>query len=320
MDGTTTLVHSNRFDLNLLIALDALLREKNVTRAGERVYLSQPTMSGALQRLRDYFGDDLLVRAGRELELTPRAQALVEPVRDILLKIQATLEAEPTFDPATATRSFSIVMSDYCFVAFMRQVVLRLHQEAPGISCLVEPLDDSSVKRLENGDVNFCLLPESPMLIGSVGLINEAGKSASLRRTKLFRDDWVCAVWRNHPSVGDSLTLEQYLELPHAVANFGIGTHTVEDLAIRRDGLKLSSPVAYGGFSALPLLLAGTSMIVTIQRRLAKFLEPQLPIKLLTPPLALAPIQETLFWHERHEFEPGHMWMRKVLIEVAQTF
>jgi LysR family nod box-dependent transcriptional activator len=308
-------MHLNRFDLNLLIALDALLREKNVTRAGERVYLSQSAMSGALQRLRDYFGDDLLVRCGRELELTPRAEALVEPVREILLRVQVALEVEPKFDPATATRSFSIVMSDYCFVAFMRKVIIRLQHEAPGISCRVEPLDVLSVKRLEDGDVNFCLFPEMPSLNR---MITEADKSASVRRVKLFTDDWVCALWRDHPTVGDSLTLEQYLALPHAVADFGVGTHTVEDLALRRDGLKLISPVAYAGFSALPLLLAGTSMIATIQRRLGKFLEPQLPIKLLMPPVALAPLQETLFWHERHEFEPGHMWLRKVMLEVAQ--
>ena len=118
-------MHLNRFDMNLLIALDALLREKSVTRAGERIYLSQSAMSGALQRLRDHFGDELLVRVGRELELTPRAEALVEPIRDILLRVQAALE-EPSFEPATAMRTFSIMMSDYCFVAYMRAVIKRL--------------------------------------------------------------------------------------------------------------------------------------------------------------------------------------------------
>ena len=116
------------------------------------------------------------------------------------------------------------------------------------------------------------------------------------------------------------MTLEQYLALPHAVADVGMGMNTVEDLAIRHDGLKVTITVSYGGFSALPLLLIGTPMIVTVQRRLARFLEPHLPIKLLTPPLSLAPIQESLFWHERHEFEPGHKWLRNLMIEVAKTF
>ena len=313
-------MHLNRFDMNLLIALDALLREKNVTRAGERVYLSQSTMSGALQRLRDYFGDELLVRAGRELELTPRAQALVDPIRDILLRVQAALETEPSFDPSSATRTFSIVMSDYCFVAFMRTVIKRLQQEAPGITCRIESLDASSVKRLEAGDVHFCLLPETPQLIGSVALITEAGKSVTLRRARLFSDDWVCAVWRDHPTLGETMTMEQYLTLPHAVADFGSGTSTVENLAVRRDGLSLTTAVSYGGFSSLPMLLEGTPLVATIQRRLANFLQPGLPIRLLAPPIALTPIQETLFWHERHEFEPGHVWLRKVMIDTAQSF
>ena len=304
----------NRFDLNLLTALDSLLREKSVTRAGERVCLSQSAMSGALQRLRDYFGDDLLVRAGRELELTPRAAALAAPIRDILISIQAALEVEPSFDPASAKRVFSIVMSDYCFVAFMREVVPRLQLAAPGVTCRIEALDSSSVKRLEAGHVNFLLLPEK------LSFVREAENLPSFRKAKLFTDDWVCVVWKDHPTVKDTLSLEQYLELPHVSTDFGTGTDTVEDVAIRRDGLTLASRVTYGGFSSLPFVVPGTSMIATIQRRLAHVLEHALPIKLLPTPLPLPPLQETLFWHERHDFEPGHLWLRNLLIEVARSF
>jgi LysR family transcriptional regulator, nod-box dependent transcriptional activator len=304
----------NRLDLNLLVALDALLREKNVTRAGERIFLSQSAMSGALQRLRDYFGDDLLVRAGRELELTPRAEALAGPIRDILLRIQAAVETEATFDPSTAKRVFSIVMSDYCFVAFMREVVPRLQREAPGITCRIEPVDYSNVKRLDSGEVNFCLLPDN------AAPMTEANTSVSLRRTPLFTDDWVCAVWREHPSVGDSLSMEQYLALPHAFTDFGFGTSTVEDMIIKKDGLTIRIPLTYGGFSSLPFVLPGTSMIATIQRRLARVLETSLPIKTLASPVSLPPIQETLYWHERHDFEPGHVWLRNLFIDIARQF
>jgi LysR family nod box-dependent transcriptional activator len=304
----------NRLDLNLLIALDALLREKNVTRAGERIFLSQSAMSGALQRLRDYFGDDLLVRAGRELELTPRGAALAGPIREILLRIQAALDTEPTFDPSSAKRVFSIVMSDYCFVAFMREVVPRLQKEAPGITCRVEPLDHSSIKRLDAGQVNFCLLPAYP------APIPDATAAVSLRQTPLFSDDWVCAVWRDHPSVGDSLSMEQYLALPHAYTDFGFGTSTLEDTTLRKDGLTLRIPLTYGGFSSLPFVLPGTLMIATIQRRLARVLETSLPIRILPSPVSYPPLQETLFWHERQEFEPCHVWLRNLFIDVARHF
>lgn len=303
----------NRFDLNLLIALDALLRDKNVTRAGERVYLSQSAMSGALQRLRDYFGDELLVRTGREFELTPRASSLVKPVREILLRIQATLEVEPTFDPFTAKRVFSIVMSDYCFVAFMRAVIPRLQQEAPGVTCRIGGIDAASFKRLEGGDIDFCLIPEN------VALVSEA-ESSTLRRTKLFTDDWVCAVSNDHPTVEDSLSFEQYLALPHAFTDYGLGTSTVEDAQLRHDGLKINIALSYGGFSALPFVLPGTLMVATLQRRLARVLASSLPIKLFPAPLPLPSIQESLFWHQRHDFEPGHMWLRSLFLNVAREF
>src|SRR5580692_6360726 len=106
-----TAMQLNRFDLNLLIALDALLHEKNVTRAAERVFVSQPAMSAALQKLREFFDDQLLVRVGRDMQLTPRGLSLVEPVREALLRIQATLGTQPTFDPATVRRTFTLIVS-----------------------------------------------------------------------------------------------------------------------------------------------------------------------------------------------------------------
>jgi LysR family transcriptional regulator, nod-box dependent transcriptional activator len=127
-------------------------------------------------------------------------------------------------------------------------------------------------------------------------------------------------VWREHPSVGDSLSMEQYLALPHAYTDFGFGTSTVEDTIIKKDGLTIRIPLTYGGFSSLPFVLPGTSMIATIQRRLARVLETSLPIKILASPVSLPPIQETLYWHERHDFEPGHIWLRNLFIDVARRF
>ena len=133
-------MHLNKFDLNLLIALNALLQEKNVTRAAERVYVSQPAMSAALQKLRDYFRDPLLIRVGREMELTPRGLSLVEPVRDALLHVQATLGTQPSFDPATVERIFSLSIRDYMVPRLMPGVLRHLLAEAPKVQCLVEEL------------------------------------------------------------------------------------------------------------------------------------------------------------------------------------
>src|SRR5579863_2468443 len=120
----------NRFDLNLLIALDALLHEKNVTRAAERVFVSQPAMSAALQKLRDYFDDSLLVRVGRDMELTPRGLSLVEPVREALLRIQATLGTQPTFEPGTARREFTIIVSEEAVPGFLPAILQQVAAQA----------------------------------------------------------------------------------------------------------------------------------------------------------------------------------------------
>jgi DNA-binding transcriptional LysR family regulator len=125
----------NRFDLNLLIALDALLREKNVTRAAERVFVSQPAMSAALHKLREYFNDPLLVRVGREMELTSRGESLVEPVREALLRIQMMLGTQPTFDPKTARRDFTVIMSEEAVPGVLPPLLRTLANEAPSSMC-----------------------------------------------------------------------------------------------------------------------------------------------------------------------------------------
>src|SRR5208283_4001972 len=143
----------HRFDLNLLIALDTLLREKNITRAAEKVFVSQPAMSAALHRLRDYFGDPLLIRVGREMELSPRGQSLVEPVREALLLIQATLGTQPSFTAATTQREFTLIMSEEAVPDLLPALLERVSSEAPGIRINIELVTQSALSRLEYGDV-----------------------------------------------------------------------------------------------------------------------------------------------------------------------
>ena len=166
----------NRFDLNLLIALDALLHEKNVTRAAERVFVSQPAMSAALQKLREYFNDQLLVRIGRDMELTPRGLSLVEPVREALLKIQATLGTQPSFEPETVQRTFSLIVSADAILRVLPQVLRKLAREAPGITCHVEHFSDTTLARLESGDAGPAveLGRQRPRFVGDGGVEHAA--------------------------------------------------------------------------------------------------------------------------------------------------
>src|SRR4029434_4414915 len=140
----------SRFDLTLLIALDALLREKNVTRSAERVFVSQPAMSAALHKLREYFNDPLLVRVGREMELTPRGASLVEPVREALLRIQMMLGTQPTFDPKTARREFTVIMSEEAVPGVLPPLLKTLASEAPELDVHIEMVSPTALSRLQH--------------------------------------------------------------------------------------------------------------------------------------------------------------------------
>ena len=304
-------MHLNGFDLNLLIALDALLREQNVTRAAERVYITQPSMSGALQRLREHFKDELLVRVGREMELTPRALALVEPVRELLLLAQATLERDDVFDPKTANRRFTLVMSDYCSAILVPPLVRRLATEAPNIHVQVEPLSSKPLALVEAGEADFCIVPDDTRLFGP----DELG--CAVHRQLLFSDRLICTVSEDNPRVGDSLTREQSFELPHVSAHFGGLSMHLEQFTLGHRWTEVTVAATAPGFVTALAMVAGTPFITTVQRRLAEKLAPSLGVRMLEPPIALPELNEMLIWHERNEFEQGHRWFRHFVVDVG---
>src|ERR1043165_4601417 len=164
--GRSETMDLHLFDLNLLVALDALLTERNVTRAGNRLNLSQSAMSGTLARLRHYFRDELLVPVGRQMVLTPVADGLVSPVRDILLQIRGTLGSKPRFEPATATRHLSLAVSDYVTDILMADVLRTARREAPGITFELRPVGRQATEALESGELDFLIAPEGYVSTG----------------------------------------------------------------------------------------------------------------------------------------------------------
>lgn len=302
----------NRFDLNLLIALDALLHEKNVTRAAERVYVSQPAMSAALQKLRDYFSDPLLVRVGRDMELTPRGLSLVEPVREALLSIQATLGTQPTFDPATFKRSFTIIVTDEAAPRLLPPVLKKLTREAPGIQCQLEHVTQTSINRIEYGDADLCLCLDSPRFFGLKAY------PETLRIVELRPVRWVCVVSQDHPSVAEEMTEKQYMSLPHIFGRpSGYGA-SADELVHRLTNRSLDVRATGQSLLELPFLIQGTPLVATIPERLARMLATTLPLKILPLPFELTLSKELVIWHKRNEPDPGHAWLRALFIEVAR--
>jgi LysR family transcriptional regulator, nod-box dependent transcriptional activator len=303
----------NRFDLNLLIALDALLHEKNVTRAAERVFISQPAMSAALQKLREFFDDQLLVRVGRDMQLTPRGLSLVGPVRDALLQIQATLGTQATFDPRTVQRTFTLIVSADALLRVMPAVFQRLCAEAKGIRCHVEHFSETTLSRLEYGDADLFIGLNSLRLFG----LREFPES--LRIVELRPVRWLCAVAKDHPTVGDTITQEQYLSLPHVFGWPSGHTVPLEELVRRLLSANLDVRATTQGLLEIPFMLAGTQLVATLPEDLARTLAQLAPIKLLPVPFETPDTHEVVIWHKRNEPDPGHAWLREVLIAAATS-
>ena len=301
----------HRFDLNLLIALDTLLREKNITRAAEKVFVSQPAMSAALHRLRDYFGDPLLVRIGRDMELSPRAQSLVDPVREALLLIQATLGSQPTFTAATTQREFTLIMSEEAVPGLLPAILERVSSEAPGIRINIELISQSALSRLEYGDADLCLSMDSPRLY-DIRAFPDALRSTRLRPVR-----WICAVDRNHPTVGDSITREQYFSLPHVFARPN-GAAATQQFVRRLLGIDLPVHITVPSLLHLPLVVSGTRLIATMPERIAQMCTAASPVKMFPLPFETEPLHEVLLWHKRNDADPAHAWFRELIVRLSR--
>lgn len=292
----------NKLDLNLLRALRALLAEKNVTRAGESLFITQSAMSGILARLREYFDDPLIVQVGRKPELSPLAETLVERVNDILLRIDTTITLRPEFDPLTTNRRFSIVASDYSINVLLLDVMEHVHRAAPGLSVEFRTPSESAPAELEAGEVDFIINPESQ---------NSLVQSAAV----LFEDSYTVVVDKDNDEVGDTIDIEQYLALRHVAFKSGkYGLPQLESWLANRYGDTRRVDVIVHSFSLLPRLVVSTTRIATMHTRLALQCVGSLPIRLVKPTFDIPRLVELLQWHKYRDLDPGSMWLRDMII------
>jgi LysR family nod box-dependent transcriptional activator len=260
----------SRFDLNLLKALDVLLEERNVTRAAERLFVTQQAASGALQRLRRHFGDDLLSPVGRRIEPTPLASSLVVPVREALLAAKAAIDTRPSFDPQTAEGNCRIAMTDYGLLAVLPRFLRRLSAEAPCMRCTVEPLSNNSFVHLDMGDLDFCLAAHD------VGLCGSHRPGNLIRSEPMVQDDFVCVVDAGSIDISYGMTLGAYRRLRRNSVAFGDGVATIVERAWAASKVEHEVAVTAPSFSTLIFMLPGTSLVATAQRRRASILAPRL--------------------------------------------
>jgi LysR family nod box-dependent transcriptional activator len=295
-----------RIDLNLLIALDALLAERNVTRAAERMHMTQSAMSGVLARLREYFDDQLLVPIGRAMRLTPRAESLIVPVRDIILKVDSTLGVRPDFEPATAQRHFVVIASDYVSNVLLGEVLRRIAPLAPGLSFDIRPSSEVMAQELEQGRIDFLVTPAHLILPDHPQMV-------------LFEDTYQVVACAQNPELADGLTLELYASLGHVAYQNEQGRNPwFEQWYANEHGSTRRIEVLTHGFTLMPRFIVGTRRIATVQTRLAMQFEQAMPVRLHEPPLPTPRLTEVLQWHRYRDDDPGVQWVREQIRVAAE--
>ncbi|WP_425540436.1 LysR family transcriptional regulator [Pseudomonas fluorescens] len=285
-----------RVDLNLLVILDALLSEQHVTRAAERLHLSQPAVSHALARLRDLLGDPLLVRQGGALIATARALELATPLAEALGQVQALL-APNRFDPASAKRRFRVAMSDYSAAIFLPGLVRLLRREAPGIDLqIIQASREGMVDGVLNGDLDLAagVFPDMP---------------AELRTTPLFEEHYTCLIDRDSLPKTGVLDLPAYLSRPHVLLEMrGSGTPEIERaLAAIRERRHVAISLPHWGVA--PQLIQGTDLILTVSSRGLLNID-QAHLISVPPPFHIPSFAFELAWHARRGGDTGLQWLR----------
>lgn len=289
-------------DLNLLFALDVLLTERSVSRAAEKLCLSQSATSGALARLREYFGDDLLVQVGRKMVPTPRASELSEKVRAALSRIDSTILQPAQFDPATAKRDIRIVASDYMTVIWLSKTLRKLTVKAPNLKFKILSPTDKHEEALEIGSIDFIAMPE-PFL------------AKNQPSVQLFSDTYVVLKWEGNTAYRDKISKTEFYNAKHVGVSFPTLTLTFENWFIKYRGGIREIDTTVGSFSTLPFMLIETNKIALMFSRLASEFTRILPLETLPSPIDIPPLIECLQWNSISSTDQCLMWVRDEMIK-----
>jgi DNA-binding transcriptional LysR family regulator len=292
-------------DANLLVALDALLRERNVTRAAAKLGVGQPALSHSLARLREHFKDPLLVPKGRQLVLSDKGTKLAPSVTAAAAALADVFEERPSFDPR-ARSAFAIAAGDLFAWRFVPAIAQRLAREAPGIELEVRPLMGRSTAAIlgDGVDLAFGAFEDVP---------------PEINQQHLFRDPFVCVVRADHPLVGATLPLKTYVKLPHIevapAPNARPGVRIDRLLAARGLERRVATRVPY--FLLAAQLLAASDQVLTMTQRFAEVLTGLAPLKLVKCPLPIPPLSFSQIWSRDHDHQPAHRWVRDACASVC---
>ncbi|MBY6005305.1 LysR family transcriptional regulator [Salipiger bermudensis] len=290
----------NKLDMNLLAALDILLKTRSVTRAAEEMFITQSAMSNALGRLRTFFDDPLLVQVGRGMELSPLAQSLQEPVREIMVRVESATRIRPHFDPAEDSATFNVVISDYSLTVLGPGLSRRLAAEAPNVRLNLRPQHAQPSLLLDRGEADLLVVPD--YLGGS-----------SQEHEILFEDELVVLVAAEGPHAQAEMTVERFAEAPHVLMEPFTGQDSFSAVSMRQAGVTPAKVLSTYVFSSIPALIRGTDRVALIQRRLA---EPEVArggLVIKPAPFDFPLLQQSIRWQSHRNRDPALAWMRQLI-------
>lgn len=290
-------------DLNLLLVFEALMDERNVTRAAGRMGLSQPAMSNALARLRRTFDDPLLVRTSEGMAPTPLAQTLIVPVRQALAALRGALDEHADFNPLNARRTFHLLANDYVEVTLLPDLIGPLSISAPDMTLrtyrprtLFQPPSAAAL-------VDFYDL--------AIGFYPEALEDG-IRSEVLWEEKNVCIARSGHPEIDGSISIEQYARAGHVAVFYKSQGSGLIDARMEQQGMARRQTMLLPHFAGVPYLVAASDLIAVVPEGLIRLFR-HLEMQVLTPPIEIAPFHMTMLWHERYQNDPAHSWLRGMI-------
>ncbi len=297
------------FDLNLLAIFDALMVERNVSKAAEKVFLSQSAMSHALNRLRGLLDDPILVRTEKGMRPTPRALSMEVPIREALTKIQHNLYAPEPFDAFTSRRTFVVYSTEYFEWLFLPLLAGRLEKLAPHVRVLTSILTQHIPENeLTNGEADFV-----------VGVGNTIDVPKRLHIHPWFKDSITCIVRRQNPVVGDSISLKQFIQIPQVFYST-LGTpfrSTFLDQWLKKNRLSRQFAVTTSSYLPAAMIITETDYLMTLPLRLAQQLVKTMELRMVAPPEDFPEYKLNLIWHPLYEKSPAQMWFRHQLLDIV---
>lgn len=300
----------NALDLNLIRVFDSLWQERGVTRAGDRIGLSQPAVSAALNRLRHALGDQLFIRRGNTMVPTPRAEELAPRARSALEEIERMLAPGPAFDPAMLERTFTLLTSDFFSMLMMPQLAEKLHGIAPGVRIRVLDSSLGDVERILRDDQADMAL-ERPITLPE-----------GVAKAPLFRSPFVMAAARDDPAVaglteGEMMPLAVFCKLNHAIRSVDGSMTGQVDTALERHGQSRRVTLALPHFQAVALAVARGGMTAALPVQFARVVREPLGLRFFQPPVPIPAPDISLYWHSRHDKDAAHRWMRRLVLDLS---